>query len=115
MEQSRQNNVGPIAAKNSSLVSTNEVAKFISELGISKVALKTEDIESILSTIVFDGKAEKCETDGVILYRAIEPIFPSAGLARCPCGVCPVIRKCGTKGNIRPETCKYFRDWLEEF
>lgn len=116
LEQSQASSAGPIAAKNSSMVSTKDVAKFITDLGISKVALKTEDIEAILNTIVFDGKAEKCEGgDSGSLYRAVEPLLPSAGLARSPCGVCPVIRRCGEKGNIRPETCDYFRDWLEEF
>jgi len=116
LEQSQQNNAGPIAVKNSSMVSTSEVAKFITDLGISKVSLKTQDIEAILNTIVLDGKAEKCEggQEGS-LYRAVVPLLPSAGLARCPCGVCPVIRRCGDKGSIKPETCKYFKDWLEEF
>jgi len=116
LETSQASNAGPIAAKNSSMVSPKDVAKFITDLGISKVALKTEDIEAILNTIVYDGKAEKCEGgESGSLYRAVQPVLPSAGLARCPCGVCPVIRRCGDRGNIRPETCNYFTDWLEEF
>eukprot|EP00092_Neocalanus_flemingeri_P024511 GFUD01026583.1.p1 GENE.GFUD01026583.1~~GFUD01026583.1.p1 ORF type:complete len:305 (+),score=90.50 GFUD01026583.1:85-999(+) len=116
LETSRDGSAGPIAAKNSSMVSTKDVAKFITDLGISKVALKEKDIEAILNTIVYDGKAEKCEGgESGSLYRAVEPLLPSAGLARCPCGVCPVIRRCGDKGNIKPDTCNYFRDWLEEF
>merc|ERR1712098_459655 len=46
LEQSKASNAGPIAAKNSSMVPTSEVAKYITELGISKVALKTDDIEA---------------------------------------------------------------------
>jgi len=116
LEQSQASSAGPIAAKNSSMVATSEVAKFITDLGISKVALKTEDIEAILNTIVLDGKAEKCEGgERGSLYRAVETLLPSAGLARSPCGVCPVIRRCGDKGNIRPATCNYFLDWLEQF
>jgi len=116
LEQSKASSAGPIAAKNSSMVSTSEVAKFITDLGISKVALKTEDIEAILNTIVLDGKAEKCEGgERGSLFRAVEPLLPSAGLARSPCGVCPVIRRCGDKGNIKPATCNYFRDWLDAF
>merc|ERR1719309_96660 len=112
LEQSKASSAGPIAAKNSSMVSTSEVAKFITDLGISKVALKTEDIEAILNTIVLDGKGEKCDGgERGSLFRAVEPLLPSAGLARSPCGVCPVIRRCGDKGNIKPATCNYFRDW----
>ena len=65
------------------MASVSEVAKFISDLGISKVTLKDGDIESILQTIVYDGKAEKCESmDGSSLYRAVPPLIPSAGLSR---------------------------------
>ena len=93
-----------------------EVGRFISELGISKVTLKESDIEAILDTIVYDGKGERCESlDGRRLYRAVQPLVPSAGLAACPCGVCPVMRQCGDLGSVTPLTCQYFVDWLEEF
>jgi len=116
LESSKANHVGPIAVKNASMASVGEVAKFISDLGISKVTLKDGDIESILQTIVYDGKAEKCESmDGSALYRAVPPLIPSAGLSRCPCGVCPIIRKCGDQGSVTPATCQYFTDWLQEF
>jgi len=116
LESSKANHVGPIAVKNASMASVSEVAKFISDLGISKVTLKDGDIESILQTIVYDGKAEKCESmDGSSLYRAVPPLIPSAGLSRCPCGVCPIIRKCGDHGSVTPASCQYFTDWLQEF
>ena len=83
LESSKANHVGPIAVKNASMASVSEVAKFISDLGISKVTLKDGDIESILQTIVYDGKAEKCESmDGSSLYRAVPTLIPSAGLSR---------------------------------
>lgn len=108
---------GPIAAKNGSMCSSDEVARYIMDLGISKVALKLEDIQSILNTIVLDGKAEKCESmeGGPPLYRAVQPLLSSAGLARCPCGVCPVVHRCGATGSVTPSTCSYFKDWLEIF
>ena len=83
LETARANHVGPIAVKNASMVSVDDVSKFISDLGISKVSLKTSDILSILQTIVYDGKAEKCENmEGQDLFRAVPPLFPSAGLSR---------------------------------
>jgi hypothetical protein len=45
-----------MAARNISLVSSKEVLKFISDLGISKITLRQEDIESILDTLIYDGK-----------------------------------------------------------
>jgi RNA polymerase Rpc34 subunit len=38
-----------------------QIVKFISDLGISKVQLRAEDIDMIMDTLVFDGKAERCE------------------------------------------------------
>merc|ERR1719466_97731 len=114
--ETKSASAGPIAAKNASMVAVKDVTNFITDLGISKVSLKEKDIEAILNTIVLDGKAERCGgLTGPVLYRAVQPLLPSAGLARCPCGVCPIMRRCGDKGSIRPQTCEYFRDWLEEF
>jgi len=108
---------GPVAAKNGSMASIEEVSKYIQDLGISKVALKQEEISAILNTVVLDGKAERCESldGGSTLYRAVQPLLPSTGLARCPCGVCPVVSRCGTTGSVQPITCTYFRDWLDIF
>ena len=116
LETSRASEGGPIVAKTASMASVAEVGKFISELGISKVTLKESDIEAILDTIVYDGKGERCESlDGLRLYRAVQPLVPSAGLSSCPCGVCPIMRRCGDQGSVTPATCQYFVDWLEEF
>jgi DNA-directed RNA polymerase III subunit RPC6 len=107
---------GPIAVKNASMVSPGEVAKYIGELGIVKMAMKEADVKAILDTIVADGKAERSESmEGIILYRAVVPYFESAGFSRSPCGVCPVISRCGDQGSVTPATCTYFRDWLDVF
>ena len=63
--------------------------------------LSEGDIETILNTLVFDGKAEmslvadsssnKSSTGGQKkLFRALVPLMPVTGLMRTPCGVCPV-------------------------
>ena len=60
-----------------------------------------EDIETILDTLVYDGKVEKTITASastssgraagqVWLYRTLTPLIPPTGLMRMPCGVCPV-------------------------
>ena len=55
----KETDKNPVSRLNKSLVTSKEVLKFISDLGISKVELSVEDIENILDTLVFDGKVEK--------------------------------------------------------
>ena len=65
------------------MVSPGEVAKYIGELGIVKMAMKEADVKAILDTIVADGKSERSESmEGIILYRAVVPYFESAGFSR---------------------------------
>ena len=61
LEKSRQAGAttGPMAARSMSMATSKEVAKYISDLGISKIDLKQEDIEAILDTLIYDGKLEK--------------------------------------------------------
>lgn len=116
LETGRAQHVSPLAARTASMVTVAEVAKFISDLGISKVNLKEGDIEKILKTVVYDGKAERCESlEGRTVYRAVRPLLGSAGVSAAPCGVCPVIKRCGDTGSVTPLTCTYFTDWLQEF
>ena len=62
-----------------------------------QVPLTTSNIETILSTLLYDGRAEvvlvpsTSEGEGPQkLYRATRPVLPSTGFNRIPCGVCPV-------------------------
>ena len=87
-----------------------------------------EDIETILNTLIYDGKVERSviagaggsgDADHVNIYKAISPLVKTSGLMRTPCGVCPVswffitiymaVRKClflekvcvkGIKSNV---------------
>lgn len=109
---------GPLAVRSMSLVTAKEVGEFIKNLGIVKVDLDQGDIEAILDTLVYDGKAEKTAREdigqeSVRLYRAVEPLLPPTGLVRVPCGVCPVMKVCSeTRGNVGPLSCQYLSDWL---
>lgn len=127
LEQAAQNakalQGGPVTVRNASFVTSKEIWKFISDLGISKVPLSLEDIEMILDTLVYDGKAEKSitvqessqsSTGGQVkTYRAVETLLSSAGVVRIPCGVCPVIHNCGTVGAVQAKSCVYYSEWLE--
>lgn len=110
----------PILRRNNSYTTSVDVWKFIKDLGISKVELSTGDIESILDTLVYDGRVEKhvvCGTDGdgdnKKLYRAIEPLVKSTGSLRMPCGLCPVIHDCQEGGVICPSKCVYLKEWFD--
>lgn len=106
---------GPLLAKQKSMCTVREVHNFISELGISKINLDDEDLETILKIVVYDGHAERVvQIDGSYLYRAVAPALPTTGLVQIPCGVCPVIKNCSAKnGLITPRTCSYMEEWLE--
>ncbi len=109
----------PVSRRNSSFVSSGDVWKFIKDVGISKVELSLEDIESILDTLVFDGKVEKHITaqnnsdNSNKLYRSIESLAKDTGIMRMPCGLCPVYNDCYEGGPICPSKCVYMKEWLE--
>jgi len=63
-----------------------------------------EDIESILDTLVYDGKvaaetrASTDDDDGAVVqsqsvrwYRCLNAWCPATGITRLPCAMCPVI------------------------
>lgn len=107
--------IGPIATRNAMSASSQEVWKFISDLGISKVELSVRDIEMILNILIYDGKIERIFSDDKNLYKSIRPLVNLPGLMRSPCGLCPVIKQCGDndKGTFTPINCQYLREWLE--
>ena len=87
--------------------------------------LNVEDIETILNTLVYDGKIERniisasasfSSAEQVNLYRAINPILPQkvgSGLVRTPCGICQLIDNCYEAAPINPKTCVYMKEWLD--
>ncbi len=113
-ESAKEIKEGPIAMKSMSCCTVKDVHKFISDLGISKVNLDEEDLETILKTVVYDGKAERIvQIDGTYLYRAINSALPIPGLVQMPCGICPIIKNCSFCGEITPKLCQYMSEWLE--
>ncbi|EDW67293.1 DNA-directed RNA polymerase III subunit RPC6 [Drosophila virilis] len=105
---------GPLAFKQMSCCTVKEVHKFISDLGISKVNLDEDDLETILKTVVYDGSAERIlQSDGTYVYRAVNLPLPAPGLVQMPCGICPVIKNCSNCGDVTAINCQYMNDWLE--
>lgn len=75
-----------------------------------------EDIETILNTLIYDGKVEMtiiaakegtvgCVDGQMKLYRGVNSIIQPTGLVKTPCGLCPV----NTALNITNTTNKYNR------
>lgn len=113
-ESAKKLKEGPIAVQMKALCTVTEVHEFISELGISKIKLDEEDLETILKTVVYDGKAQRVlQADGTYLYKSVDCLLPPEGLVQTPCGICPVISNCSDVGSIKPKTCAYMTEWLE--
>lgn len=66
-----------------------------------QVDLSMDDIETILNTLIYDGKVEMTviaakegtvgSVDGQMkLYRGVNAIIQPTGLVKTPCGLCPV-------------------------
>lgn len=122
VNNAKETSMDPISQRNASYASSKEVWEYITRLGISKVQLEVDDIESILDTLIYDGKVEKTviaattsssEKNMTNLYRATEPLIQNTGLMRIPCSVCPVFEDCHEGGAISPSTCQYMKDWLD--
>lgn len=104
---------GPLLIRNRSYATSGDVHKFISDLGISKIQLSVDDVESILYTLVLDDLSERVvNASGLFLYRGVERMLRISGIVQSTCGVCPVANRCGDQGLITAETCVYFDDWL---
>ncbi|XP_035233779.1 DNA-directed RNA polymerase III subunit RPC6-like, partial [Stegodyphus dumicola] len=112
----------PVSQRNASYKSSKDVCNYINGLKVSKVQLSLQDIETILDTLIYDGKVEKSvvecgstssDSGGENLYRVIKPLVHSCGLMRVPCGVCPVHSECQEGGVISPSTCPYMKEWLD--
>lgn len=104
----------PAALHQMSCCSVAQVNKFITELGISKIALDDEDLDTILKTVYYDGKAERyLQTDGTYLYKAVNAPLDPPGLVQTPCGICPLIKNCSDRGNVTAKACVYLNEWLE--
>lgn len=98
--------------------SLGAIAAFIRQKGFSKVELRLEDIQTIVMTLVYDGRVDEVEPDDEAddqdHYRpAVLAVADHTPLTAVPCGVCPVARECHDGGVISPQTCVYYDKWLE--
>lgn len=106
-----------------SCISSIELVSLINQLGIATVSLTVKDIESILNTLIYDGKIEKITTVASTvsnenntkqnLYRSIQSIINSTPIIGTPCGICPIFHDCHEDGLITPSTCIYINKWID--
>jgi len=101
--------------------SSEEVCSFIRKSGLSKVDLKVQNIQSIIETLIYDGKVESVDhprgraflAGKSVWYKPTNLGILSNGFTQTPCGVCPIFRLCSSEGEITPIKCLYLKDWLE--
>jgi DNA-directed RNA polymerase III subunit RPC6 len=112
----------PFLRQTSSSMSNMELVTLINEMKVATVSLTVQDIESILYTLICDGKIEKVPVSLVAnndngtkqnLYRSVKFMLDSSPVVRNPCGICPVFKDCHDDGLITPETCIYLNKWLD--
>ncbi|PIK43370.1 putative DNA-directed RNA polymerase III subunit RPC6 [Apostichopus japonicus] len=124
MEAAAKLDIDPLLKLNRSYASPVEVWKYIQELGLlsNEVNLGVDDIETILNTLIYDGKVEmtvsvsQSSSDKSVrtkMFRAIQPLSEPAGLMRVPCGVCPIFDNCYEGGAVSPSTCIYMKEWMD--
>ncbi|CAG9769166.1 unnamed protein product [Ceutorhynchus assimilis] len=115
LEDATKQGGGPLIIQKRSYATATEVQKYISDLGISKVALSITDIESILYTVVLDNNAERTvASNGKFMYKAISRFLPPPGLVKTSCGICVIEDKCASTGSVNPNICPYITDWLND-
>lgn len=112
----------PFVRRTSSFISSQELVTLVNEMGIATVSLTVQDIESILNTLIYDGKVEKTTVATAAssehgakqnLYRSVASTLESSPVVRNPCGICPVFKDCHDDGLITPQTCIYLNKWLD--
>lgn len=105
-----------ILRRTNACLSSTELAASINQMGIATITLTDRNIESILDTLMYDGKIERIVGNSTMkkenekksnLYRSMKPLIESSPIVRNPCGICPVFNDCHDEGLITPSTCIY--------
>eukprot|EP00878_Enallax_costatus_P015618 GHUV01016360.1.p1 GENE.GHUV01016360.1~~GHUV01016360.1.p1 ORF type:complete len:286 (+),score=79.01 GHUV01016360.1:781-1638(+) len=92
-----------------------DIHAFIHAKGLARVQLKEQDILTLLQTLIADGRIESIfdDQDEERFRPVVLPLPDDTPLTGIPCGVCPVMDQCHEGGQISPQTCIYYKSWLE--
>ncbi|KAJ1966041.1 34-kDa subunit of RNA polymerase III (C) [Dipsacomyces acuminosporus] len=119
------------SANHTGFPTSSQIRRFISENKITNVDLSVENIEELLTMLVYDGKIERIapafnmdmgggssskngsRRSGVDwMYRALRITNKDSPFTDIPCGRCPVFDRCSETGAITPAKCEYYKKWL---
>ncbi|KAG7217993.1 hypothetical protein INR49_008145, partial [Caranx melampygus] len=123
-EAARDSKQSPMVQRNSSFATSHEsgnTSVSSASARCPQVDLSMDDIETILNTLIYDGKVEMTviaakegtvgSVDGQMkLYRGVNAIIQPTGLVKTPCGLCPVFDDCHEGGEISPSNCVYMSE-----
>lgn len=93
-----------------------DVAEFINNKKVMIECPKEKDVKLILECMRYDDLVG-CVQDarGEEVYYLNRNLYPeNMGFSSTPCGGCPVRGVCREDGNINPNDCEYFAEWLEK-
>lgn len=98
-----------------------DLCAYVQNSGISNVELREEDIQTIVNTLIYDGKVEQIKhgaslTPGqpAYFFKPSKLSLPRNVLTEIPCGQCPVYNFCEEEGDITPARCPYLQAWLDQ-
>ncbi|KAK9924411.1 hypothetical protein M0R45_032778 [Rubus argutus] len=94
--------------------SLKEILAAVESKKLLQVKLTPKDMKEILEALVLDNEIMKAGEDCYKCCKKGTRGEPNlASMASIPCGVCPRINQCTPDGIISPNTCEYFKKWLE--
>eukprot|EP00698_Gefionella_okellyi_P003045 TRINITY_DN12866_c0_g1_i1.p1 TRINITY_DN12866_c0_g1~~TRINITY_DN12866_c0_g1_i1.p1 ORF type:complete len:292 (-),score=36.35 TRINITY_DN12866_c0_g1_i1:18-860(-) len=104
------------------MVTLQEIHQNITDRHISTVQLSEEDVQTLVNTLVYDGKVEEMEVQRVGLglgpgktYRKNRMSPPTNHFPNIPCSTCPVFAECCDDGVINPRQCEFLARWSKLF
>eukprot|EP00188_Purpureofilum_apyrenoidigerum_P005721 Plantae.Rhodophyta-Purpureofilum_apyrenoidigerum.ctg7768.p1 GENE.Plantae.Rhodophyta-Purpureofilum_apyrenoidigerum.ctg7768~~Plantae.Rhodophyta-Purpureofilum_apyrenoidigerum.ctg7768.p1 ORF type:complete len:292 (-),score=55.47 Plantae.Rhodophyta-Purpureofilum_apyrenoidigerum.ctg7768:358-1233(-) len=98
-------------------VTVDDICSHLNSSGVFRERLLNEHVEQVLGTMIYDGtlaeyRDKESNPGAKASYYSPKPVPTLNSLTDVPCGVCPVLMHCHPNGDISPETCKYFEQWL---
>lgn len=94
---------------------SQEIHAWLSKTGLTDVNLGLGDIHALLDVLIYDGKVEK-RADGMT-YKTVRHLIDNNranAFTEVPCGQCPVFELCQEGGQVSPESCVYWGQWLRQ-
>ena len=105
--------------ENEGTMSIQDLTTAVRESGLYQVHLEQAEIQSIVTTLMYDGLVEAAVQNrgGGVDQKVYKPARVAQSMnfwTDTPCGVCPVFDQCSPGGIIAPEKCKYMKEWLQQ-